>query len=291
MDLGLAAFITEYTMPVTELAQLAENSGFESLFLTEHTHIPASRDTPYPAGGPLPEEYRHTLDPFLSLAAAAAVTTTLRLGTGVCLVTERDPIILAKEVASLDHLSGGRFLFGVGAGWNGEEMRNHGVDPARRWTVAAERVAAMRAIWSQEEASYHGTYVNFSRIWSWPKPTQIPSPPVLVAGSGPGAIDRVIDYGDGWMPIYGWVRETLPEMLKELRVRAASAGRAPVPVTVFWAPNDPDQLLRLAELGVDRAVLKVPAGDRATVLAALNDLAEMRARKPLSGASQLGGRA
>ena len=185
MKFGVAIFPTEDSQPPDELARMAEERGFESLLFPEHTHIPASRETPYPAGGELPPEYSRTYDPFVALTAAAAATERLKIGTGICLVIERDPIITAKEVASLDRLSDGRFLFGVGAGWNVEEMRNHGTDAGKRFGLMRERIEAMKAIWTQEEASYSGRYVNFERIWSWPKPVQEPHPPILVGGNGP----------------------------------------------------------------------------------------------------------
>ncbi|TAK69697.1 MAG: LLM class F420-dependent oxidoreductase [Actinomycetota bacterium] len=275
MDIGLVAFITDYGISSTELAQAAESRGFESLFLTEHTHIPAARETPYADGRELPTEYSHTFDPFVSLAAAAAVTDRIKLGTGICLVSERDPIVLAKEVASLDQLSGGRVLFGVGAGWNKEEMRNHGVDPARRWTVTGERIKAMQAIWSQEEATYHGEYVDFDRIWSWPKPAQTPWAPVLVSGGGRGALDRVLEYGDGWLPIYGEVRDRLPEMITTLREGAAERGRPAPSVTVYWAPREVEVLSELAAAGVDRVLLRVPVGTADVVLPRLDSYAPL----------------
>src|SRR5215210_2976375 len=199
MDFGLAIFPTDYTLEPVELGQLAEERGFESLWFPEHTHIPASRETPWPGGSELPKEYWHTYDPFVALSAVAQVTERLKLATGICLVVERDPIITAKEVASLDRLSGGRFLFGVGAGWNREEMENHGTDPDRRFGLMRERVEAMKAIWTSDEASYHGRHVNFDRIWADPKPVQKPHPPVLVGGNADKTLDRVVSYGDEWL--------------------------------------------------------------------------------------------
>ena len=275
MHIGLVAFVTEYSIPVSELAAAAEQRGFESLFVTEHTHIPASRDTPYAGGRPLPEEYRHTYDPFVALATAAAVTSDLRLGTGVCLVTERDPIVLAKEVASLDRMSGGRFLFGVGAGWNLEEMRNHGIDPARRWTIAVQRIEAMRAIWTQDEASYSGPDVAFDRIWSWPKPLQPNGPAVLMGGSGPRSLARVVETAVEWMPMWPEIRRRLPEMLDELRRLADEMGRPQPPVTIYWGPQAADELKQLRGLGVGRVLLQVPTADRETVLAALDAYAPL----------------
>src|SRR5436190_900736 len=177
-----------------------EERGFESLWFPEHTHIPASRETPWPGGADLPEQYWHTYDPFVALSAVAQATERLRLATGICLIIQRDPITTAKEVASLDRLSGGRFLFGVGAGWNREEMQNHGTDPDRRFGVMRERIEAMKAIWTQDEPEYHGKHVDFDPLWSWPKPLQQPHPPVWVGGSSPKVIDRVVRFGDGWMP-------------------------------------------------------------------------------------------
>ena len=188
LKFGLAIFPTEYSIEPTEIARLAEERDFESLFFPEHTHIPVSRDTPYPGGGELPREYSHIHDPFVALSMAAAATQRLLVGTGLCLIVERDPIVTAKEVASLDRLSGGRFLFGIGAGWNEEEMANHGTDPRRRFTLMRERVEAMKAIWSAEEAEYHGEHVDFDPIWCWPKPIQQPHPPILVGGSSDGAL-------------------------------------------------------------------------------------------------------
>ena len=200
MDFGIGYFPTHDGVDPATFARLVEERGHRSLFFPEHTHIPASRETPYPAGGELPRVYSHTYDLFVSLAAAATATSTLRIASGICLVIERDPILTAKEVASVDHLSGGRLDFGVGAGWNREEMRNHGTDPRTRMELMAERVEAMKAIWTEDEASYEGQYVNFERIWSWPKPVQRPHPPVLVGGNGPTVLDRVLRFGDGWMP-------------------------------------------------------------------------------------------
>ena len=273
MKLGLVAFVTDYSVPITELAVAVEERGFESLFLTEHTHIPASRATPYVKGRPLPQEYSHTLDPFVALGAAAAVTRQLLLGTGICLVTERDPIVLAKEVASLDLLSAGRFLFGVGAGWNAEEMKDHGVDPSRRWAVAEDRILAMQTIWREDEATYHGKYVEFERLWSWPKPVQNPWPPLLVGGGGIGALRRVLSYGDGWMPIYAEVSRVLGARLADLR-RLADQLERPVPkVTIYWAPQDAATLTDLAVMGVERSLMKLPVAGYDETLKALDELA------------------
>jgi probable F420-dependent oxidoreductase len=260
VDFGATLFPTDETISPSELARTVEDLGFESLWFPEHTHIPASRGTPYPGGGQLPRYYSRTLDPFVALSAAAAVTHRLRLGTGVCLVVERDPIITAKEVASLDWLSGGRVEFGVGAGWNREEMANHGTDPATRFSLLSERIEAMRAIWTDDEASYHGRFVDFEGIWSWPKPVQSPHPPVHIGGAGPKVIDRVLAHGDGWMPIAERVAD-LANRIAELRERAGAAGRGHVPVSVYGAKPRPDALASLSDAGVDRCVFRVPSAE------------------------------
>ncbi len=197
-------FPTDYTIGPVQLATEAERRGFASLWFPEHTHIPVGRRTPWPGGGDLPQEYSHTLDPFVALGAAAAVTERLHLGTGICLVAQHDPIVLAKEVATLDLISGGRFLFGIGVGWNEDEMEHHGVDPSRRRAVVREKVLAMKALWTQDEASFDGEFVKFEPSWSWPKPVQQPHPPILMGGAGgPVTYRHIIEYCDGWMPISG----------------------------------------------------------------------------------------
>ncbi len=273
MDFGAAYFATDYSIDVMELARVLEERGFESLFLADHTHIPVSRRSPWPGGPELPRHYWHTLDPFVALAAAAAVTSRIRLGTGICLVVERDPIITAKEVASLDLLSGGRAILGVGAGWNGEEMENHGTDFATRFRLLRERVLAMREVWTSDEAEFHGELVDFDPIWSWPKPVQRPHPPVLVGGSGAGTLRRVVDYGDGWMPIPG--RGSIVERIPELQELAAAAGRPPIPVTIYGAPPDPATLDHYRAAGVSRCVFVVPSVAREEALPELDRLAEM----------------
>ena len=264
LEFGLAIFPTDYSIDPVALGRLAEERGFESLWFPEHTHIPASRETPYPAGGDLPREYWHTYDPFVALSAVAATTERLKLGTGICLVIERDPIVTAKEVASLDRLSGGRFLFGIGAGWNREEMRNHGTDPATRFGLMRERVEAMKALWSEDEAEYHGRHVDFDPVWSFPKPAQQPHPPVIVGGNGEKVLDRVVAYGDGWMPNRIKAEDFIAR-LDDLRRRAADAGRDPIPVTVYGASRKPEVLEEWAEHGVTRAVYWLPSADAGEV--------------------------
>jgi probable F420-dependent oxidoreductase len=257
VEYGVCMFATDEAIDVVTLGKAAEDAGFDVLLLPEHTHIPVSRETPYPGGGQLPREYARTHDPFVALAAVAATTQRLRVGTGVCLVVERDPIVTAKAVASLDVLSGGRFDFGVGAGWNREEMRNHGTDPSTRMDLLRERVEAMRAIWTTDEAAYHGDHVDFDPIWSWPKPQQRPHPPILVGGMGPTVLDRVLAFGDGWMPTRGddaW----LADQIAELDERAAAAGRPRLPVTLWGALPREDALQRYAEMGVARCVFWLP---------------------------------
>jgi probable F420-dependent oxidoreductase len=277
MELGLAILLTDYSMQPARLGSLAEERGFESLFLAEHTHIPVSRETPYPGGTELPREYSHTIDPFVGLAAAAAVTERLKLGTGICLVIERDPIVTAKEVATLDHISGGRFLFGAGAGWNVEEMRNHGTDPDTRFRRMRESVEAMKAIWTEDEAEYHGRIVDFDPIWCWPKPVQKPHPPILVGGLGEKVLDRVVAYGDEWIPNRVKSPEELGERIVELQRRAEAAGRGRIPVTVFGAKPEARLLERLKSAGVTRSLFYVQPGEPGEVERHLDELAKVAA--------------
>lgn len=265
MHFGIGYFPTHNAMGPAELARMIEDRGQESLFVAEHSHTPASRATPYPGGGELPRKYNHTYDPFLALTAAATVTTRLRVGTGICLVNQRDPIITAKEVASLDTLSGGRFEFGIGAGWNREEMRNHGTDPRTRMRLVTERVQAMQAIWSQDTASFHGDFVDFDEIWMWPKPLQRPYPPVLVGGGGPTVLDRVLAFGDAWFPNWGEVAGDLETRASALRERA----ERPIDVMVMGVPADPAVLERCARAGVARVTHWLPSAGRGPVEAAL----------------------
>ena len=275
MDFGVIMFQTDFAIDVVDLGRAAEEHGFESLFLPEHTHIPTSRRTAYPGGGELPREYSHTLDPFVSLAAVAAATNRLRLGTGICLVIERDPIILAKEIASLDHLSGGRFLFGIGAGWNREEMENHGTNPTTRWRLLREQILAMKEIWTKDEAEYHGEFVNFDPIWSWPKPAQKPHPPVLMGGDGPRAEAGLLEYCEEWLPRPGRSDRPFEERVADVNRRAAEAGRGPIPMTIFGAPPDPKAIESFEALGAKRCLLRVPSAGPDEVLPRLARLAEL----------------
>jgi probable F420-dependent oxidoreductase len=271
MELGLAIFATDYTIEPARLGRLAEERGFECLLLPEHTHIPVSRETPYPGGGELPREYSHTYDPFVAAGMAASVTERLKVGTGICLVIERDPIVTAKEVATLDRLSRGRVLFGVGAGWNREEMRNHGTDPARRFSVMRERIEAMKAIWTEDEAEYHGEHVDFDPIWCWPKPAQKPHPPVIVGGTGEKVLDRVLTFGDEWMPNRVRSPEQLGTRIADLERRAEEAGRERIPVTVFGAKPEAEFVERLAVAGVSRCVFYLPPVEPSKVERALDE--------------------
>ena len=274
MEFGLTIFPTDYSIGPAELARAAEEHGFEALFFAEHTHIPASRDTPPPRGGELPRRYWHTLDPFVALTAAAAATERLRLGTGVCLVIERDPITTAKEAASVDLVSGGRFEFGVGGGWNREEMANHGTDFSRRFGLMRERVEAIKAIWTHEEPEYHGKYVDFGPIWSFPKPVQQPHPPVIVGGTGEKVLDRVLRYGDQWMPNRIAEPDWLKGRIAELRERA---GRH-VPVTYYGADATDEFVAALGDAGVDRVLLQLPDAGADEVLPLVERYAELAAR-------------
>ncbi len=273
MKYGVAMFPTDYAIPADALARELEARGFESLWLPEHTHIPTSRKSAWPGGADLPRDYWHTLDPFVALGAAAAVTKTLMLGTGICLVIERDPIILAKEVASLDFISGGRVLLGIGGGWNAEEMEDHGTPFGERWKILRERISAMKAIWTQEEAEYHGKYVNFDKLWSFPKPVQKPYPPILMGGSGPHARQRAAEFDGHWMPIIG--RDPLDEAIADLRQRAEKAGRDPaaVSVSLFGVRPDEGKLAAWRDLGVARVVFFVPCALAGTVLPLLDQYA------------------
>ncbi len=275
MDFGLTCFMTPDTIGPAELGRLAEERGFESLLLPEHTHIPSQRVSPFP-GGELPDYYSRIWDPYIAGMAAAAATERLRVGTAISLVAQHDPIVLAKALASLDRLSGGRFLLGVGAGWNLEEAANHGVEATERFAVMGEHVEAMRAIWAEETATYRGEHAEFEAIWCGPKPLQQPGPPVLVGGNGPTALDRVLAYGDEWLPICLWEPDETIERIAELRRRAADADRD-IGVTAYLPPEDPAALERFAATGAHRAVFMVPSAGRDEVEPRLDTLAQLHA--------------
>jgi len=276
LAIGALIFPTDLAIRPDVLAREAEARGLESLWFPEHTHIPTSRRTPWPGGTELPDEYRRTLDPFVGLATAAAVTSTLKVATGICLVAQRDPIVLAKEVASLDFVSNGRFLFGIGVGWNRDEMENHGVDPARRRALARENVLAMKALWTEEAGSFSGEFVSFSPSWSWPKPVQQPHPPVIMGGAGgPITFRHIAEYCDGWMPIHG--RRNVLDKLPDLREACEAAGRDPagVELGVFGVPPKEQILESYAEAGISRCVLNLPPAPADTVLPVLDRHAEL----------------
>jgi probable F420-dependent oxidoreductase len=276
MDIGVCIFATDYAIRIDELARAAEERGFESLFVPEHTHIPTSRRTPFPAGGELPKECSHTFDPFVSLMAAAAATRRLKVGTGICLIIERDTIVTAKEVASLDALSDGRFLFGIGGGWNAEEMEHHGTEYVTRFKKLREQVLAMKEIWTKDVAEFHGNYVKFDPIWSWPKPAQRPHPPVLLGGESGHTLQRVVDFCDGWFP-RGRAPEVIGPGVADLKARAARAGRdfRTISVSVFGARGDEGTLERYQEAGVTRSILRLPSAERDVVLPMLDDWAKL----------------
>lgn len=279
MKFGVATFVTDEGIRPDILAKAAEERGFESLLVPEHSHIPASRKTPYPGGGDLPHAYYRSLDPFSALSAAASATERIKLGTGICAVFQRDPIHTAKEVATVDLLSNGRFLFGVGAGWLREEMRHHGTDPTVRLRLMGERIQVMKAFWTEEVAEFHGEYIDVAPSYMWPKPVQRPHPPILVGGMGPTVLDRVLEYGDGWLPnMIGQPSEALHTMLVELQHKASDAGRPPVPVSVLGAPLDAAEIDTYEALGVDRSIFLMPTLPTDETLDILDKLAVFTGR-------------
>jgi probable F420-dependent oxidoreductase len=276
MHTAIAIFDTDYSMPIEELARAAEERSFESLWVPEHTHIPTSRKSPF-AGGELPEQYKHTLDPFVSLTAAAMVTTRLKLGTGICLVIERDTITTAKSVASVDHVSNGRFLFGVGGGWNREEMEHHGTDFPSRFKRLEEQVRAMKELWTKDVAEYHGKFVDFEPVWAWPKPVQKPHPPVYFGGESGYTLQRIVEIGDGWFPRGRSGAAAVLKGMADLKARAAKAGRdaKTLAVSVFAAKPDAADLAKLAEGGVTRAIFLLPSEGRDKVLPLLDQYSKL----------------
>ena len=276
MKFGVMSMMTDEGIRPAELGTAVEDRGFDSLFVAEHSHIPVSRETPYPGGGDLPREYYRLLDPFVALTAAATVTTSLLVGTGLTLVSQRDPIQTAKQSATLDVVSNGRLIFGCGIGWLREETRNHGTDPRIRGKVADERMRAILALWTDDEAEFHGDHVSFSSSWSWPKPTQQPYPPVILGGAvGPRTAAHIAEFCDGWMPING--RDNIEAGREEIRKACEARGRDPqtVELGLFGAKADPKALDELAGLGVRRAVLGLPPADRDKVLTVLDRHAQL----------------
>ena len=273
MRFGVATFITDYGIRPDALGRALEERGFDSLFIAEHSHIPVSRESPWPEGGELPRRYYRTLDPFVALTAVATVTTRLVLGTGIALLPQRDVIHTAKQVASLDLVSDGRFAFGVGVGWNREEMRNHGTDPTTRGALIDEQLAALKQIWTTEQAEYHGEHVDFDPIYLWPKPVQQPHPPIYLGGESPAALRRLATYGDAWLPR----AHTAPEEIVRVRKWLAEQGRDGVPFTVFAADTDERRLAGYVDAGVDEITLMLDTLPEAETLRALDELTAVAA--------------
>jgi probable F420-dependent oxidoreductase len=276
---GVMMFATDYAIQPGELARATEERGLDSLFFPEHTHIPTSRRSPWPGGGDLPMEYSHTHDLFVAMTAAAAVTKRIKLGSGICLVIERDPIVLAKEVASLDVLSSGRVILGIGGGWNAEEMENHGTDFKRRWRLLRERVLAMKEIWSKEKAEFHGEFVNFDPSWSWPKPVQPGGPPILLGSEAKKCFERVVDFCDGWIPI-NRKGDQLKSGVQQLREEAKRAGRRfeDLQLGVFGVPPKADLAKQLIDWGFSHLIFGLPPAKADKVLPMLDGYSEIAAK-------------
>jgi probable F420-dependent oxidoreductase len=279
MHFGVTMFYTDYSMAPGELARALDERGFESIWAPEHSHIPVSRASPWPGGAELPKRYYDVMDPFVCLTAAAAASPRLKIGTGVCLVVQRDPIQTAKLVASLDRISGGRFLLGVGAGWNAEEMADHGTAFPTRFKLMRERIEAMKAIWTAEKAEYHGEFVDFPPLYAWPKPVQKPHPPILIGSVFPHGARRAVAYADGWIPIPGRGGD-ITEQLPQFRQMAKDAGRNPdaLPVSIFAAEENLDRLQRYRDLGVARVIASVLSEKRDTILPVLDRWADLMRR-------------
>jgi probable F420-dependent oxidoreductase len=275
MEFGASIFFTDYSISPAELAVALEERGFDALWAAEHSHIPASRRTPAPGGGELAERYYDVMDPFVTLAAAAAATTRLKVGTGVCLVIQRDTIQTAKQVASIDQVSGGRFLFGIGGGWNAEEIENHGTEFASRFKKMREQIEGMKEIWTQSKPEYHGDIVDFPTMMTWPKPVQKPYPPVIVGGAFPWAARRAVRYGDGWYP--NAASGDPGEYMPRFRQMATEAGRDPdsLPVTIGGSPEDPDRVKQFRDLGAARVNVSLPAENADQILPVLDRWANL----------------
>ena len=268
---GVTMFPTDYSIQPVPLAQAVEERGLDSLFFPEHTHIPASRDTPFPGGGDLPKMYWHTHDPFVALGAAAAVTSRIALGTGICLVIERDAITLAKEVASLDMISGGRFILGIGAGWNREEMENHGANFKQRWAQVREKVLAMKEIWTKDEPEFHGEHVDFDPIWSYPKPVQEGGPPIWIGANSPWVFDRIAEYADGWMPIGGLGSGNMENLTQALGAQGRDV--RDLDLALFGAPTDVEKLKGRIDQGFDHLIFNLPSAGEDEILPLLDKYA------------------
>ena len=271
MDIGVFIFDTDYSINISELARELEERGYESLFVPEHTHIPTSRRSPFPGGGELPKQYSHTLDPFVSLGFAAASTKNLKIGTGICLLPQRDPIVTAKSIASLDLMSKGRFVLGLGGGWNVDEMENHGVTYKTRFAMMKEHVLAMKSLWVDEEAEFHGEYINFDKSWAYPKPVQKPYPPILMGGETDYTLKRVVDYCDGWFP-RGRGGFDAGESMQRLKNMATESGRDmnTLSVSVFGAPPNEETINSYRKAGIDRALFALPSENKDHILKLLD---------------------
>ena len=271
MDIGVFIFDTDYSVDIAELAKELEARNYESLFVPEHTHIPTSRQSPFPGGGDLPRQYSHTLDPFISLGFAAAATDRLKVGTGICLLPQREAIVTAKSVASLDLMSKGRFVLGLGGGWNIEEMEDHGVKYNRRFAMMRERVLAMKSLWMDEEAEFSGDFVKFEKSWAYPKPHQKPHPPILMGGETDYTLKRVVDYCDGWFPRGRGGFDPM-ESANRLKNMADEVGRDinSLSISVFGAPPKPEVLDNYRKAGIDRALFALPSEDKDTVFKTLD---------------------
>ena len=277
---GVTMFPTDYSIQPVELARAVEDRGFDGLFFPEHTHIPLSRKTPFPGGGDLPKQYSHTHDPFVALGACAAVTKTIRLGTAICLVVQRDPITLAKEIATLDRLSNGRFVLGIGAGWNRDEMENHGADYAHRWAQLREKILAMKAIWTEEAAEFHGEHVDFDPLWSYPKPVQRGGPPIWIGANSKWVFDRIAEYADGWMPIGGFGSGNLERLKAACEQRGRSLND--ITLALFGAPTTLEPLRGRIGQGFDELIFNLPSEPADVLLPKLDQLAQLvaNAKKP-----------
>ena len=275
-DFGVSMFPTDYAIQPPELAREVEARGFESLWFPEHTHIPTSRISPWPGGGDLPQEYWHTHDPFVSLMAAAAATETIKVGTGILLVPEHDVLVAAKSAASLDMISGGRLILGIGAGWNAEELENHGWNFKDRWKVTREIVLAWRELWSKDEPEFHGEFIDFDPVWSYPKPVD-GDVPVLLGAQSKWSFDRVVDYCDGWLPIA--LRGDMRADMEQLKAAADRAERDmnTIDCTVFGVGPNPEQVQDLIDIGFQRIIFGLPPADSGTVIPLLDRYAEVKA--------------